>query len=261
MVRLVEMGLELCQLLVIAWLLQLLMFEGTGVHLAFRLGVIAALLAGVVKSQCWFVLLALQASLFLREPRRPEVFFGVVPMVFCVTVIAIVAYTCLGRPFRIRVSSWIVKWLRDATAMGSSKPEGLAIAERSSSWTWFAVTQLLTWIAVAFVAIVLLGRLPISSAMRSEWLKSSMENESMVWPGAGLLVLAVLLIVVFMEAGWRQMTGAQARLYLRSSLMLYHYRDLRMIVLKRLKLKRAAVSTAAAQKRLSRRDIDAPPRN
>jgi len=255
-VRLIETVLDVCQLLVIGLLLQLLLFEGTEVYWMLRLGVIAALLAGVVKSQGWFVLLALQASLFLREPRRPDVVIGLVPVAFCVTVIAIMAYTYLGRSFRRRVSGWIIEQVRAATGFRGGTEESLVGVEASTSWGRFAVMQLLTWLVVVVVAMVALRRMPISNSMRGEWLKSSIENDYTVWPGASLLVVAVLLIVIFMEAGWRQMTAAQARIYMRSSFMLYHYRDLRMIVLKRLKMKRNAASAAAVKKRLAERAID-----
>jgi len=255
-VRLIETVLDVCQLLVIGLLLQLLLFEGTEVYWMLRLGVIAALLAGVVKSQGWFVLLALQASLFLREPRRPDVVIGLVPVAFCVTVIAIMAYTYLGRSFRRRVSGWIIEQVRAATGFRGGTEESLVGVEASTSWGRFAVMQLLTWLVVVVVARVALRRMPISNSMRGEWLQSSIENDYTVWPGASLLVVAVLLIVIFMEAGWRQMTAAQARIYMRSSFMLYHYRDLRMIVLKRLKMKRSAASAAAVKKRLTERAID-----
>lgn len=254
--RLIETVLDVCQLLVIGLLLQLLLFEGTEVYWMLRLGVIAALLAGVVKSQGWFVLLALQASLFLREPRRPDVVIGLVPVAFCVTVIAIMAYTYLGRSFRRRVSGWIIEQVRAATGFRGGTEESLVGVEASTSWGRFAVMQLLTWLVVVVVARVALRRMPISNSMRGEWLQSSIENDYTVWPGASLLVVAVLLIVIFMEAGWRQMTAAQARIYMRSSFMLYHYRDLRMIVLKRLKMKRSAASAAAVKKRLTERAID-----
>ncbi len=254
--RLVETVLDACQLLLIGLLLQLLLFEGTEVYWVLRLGVIAALLAAVVKSQGWFVLLALQASLFLREPRRADVAMGLVPVAFCVTVLAIMAYTYLGRSFRSRVSGWIIDQMRATPGLGHRQDETVWPSATASSWGRFAVVQLLTWLVVVVVAMVALRRMPISNSMRAEWLKSSIENDYTAWPGASLLVVAVLLVVVFMEAGWRQMTAAQARLYMRSSFMLYHYRDLRMIVLRSLKLRRGAVSAAAAKKRLTERAVD-----
>ena len=264
--RLIETVLNAGQLLLIGLLLQLLLFEGTEVYWLLRLGVIATLLAAVVKSQGWFVLLALQASLFLREPRRPDVVLGLVPLLFCVTVLAIMAYTYLGRSFRSRISVWIVEQVRGAVGLQGSQQSRPNQVAAAATWVRFSVTQLLSWLVVVVVAMMALRRLPISNSMRVEWLKSSMANEAEFWPGASLLVVAVLLVVVLTELGWRQMTAAQARIYMRSSFMLYHYRDLRMVVFRRLKMQRSAASNAAnsaansaAKKRLAERAMDAAP--
>lgn len=251
--------------MLIGLLLELLLFEGTEVIWLIRLGVIAALLAGVLKSQGWFVLLALQCSLFLREPRRTEMYFGVAPLLFCLTVLAIIAYAYLGRSFRTRLSVWIVEQLRPLLGMKIA-PAGTTLignqAEVSPAWYWmkFIAIQFMSWFMVISLTMVALQRLPLTASMRSEWLRSSIENEFTAWPGATLLVVAGFLVVIFMEAGWRQMTAAQASSYLRGSFMLYHYSELRMIVLRRLKLKRVAASDASATKQLTKRAIDAPPR-
>ncbi len=249
--------IELGQLSVIGLFLELLLFEGTEVIWLIRLGVIAALLAGILKSQGWFVLLALQASLFLREPRRSEMYFGVMPVLFCVTVLAIIAYSYLGRSFRMRLSDWLVGQLRTAFSGIENLKRKAEQESAESHWMWFSGTRLLVWFVLVSVLMIVLRRLPLTVSMRSEWLRSSIENDLTVWPGASLLVVAILLIVVFREMAWRQMSAAQASLYMKSTFMLYHYRDLRMIVLRRLKLKRAAVGTSVDSKLLVERSIEA----
>ncbi len=113
---------------------------------------------------------------------------------------------------------------------------------------------------IVLVAMLALLRLPISATARSNWLRNAMENDFTVWPGATLLVLSLLLVIVFMEAGWRQMTGAQASLYMRSSFVLDHYRDLRMIVVRRLKSNAKLVSGRGTRKQLVERVSDVPPK-
>jgi len=243
-------------------LLDLLLFEGVEVVGLVRLGVIAAVLVGVLKSHGWLVLLALQVSLFSREPRRTEMMLGLVPWLYGLTSMGLVAYAYLGKPFRNRVSKWIVMQalfalgMEERTASGSSGPQA-----PSSIWIRFVAIQFLVWMVVTFVAMLALLRLPISATVRSEWLRSAIENDFTVWPGATLLVLTLLLVIVFMEAGWRQMTGAQAKLYMRSSFVIDHYRDLRMIVLRRLKKSKKLASTGVSQKQLVERAVNTPPKH
>jgi hypothetical protein len=104
-----------------------------------------------------------------------------------------------------------------------------------------------------FVSMLALLRLPISSTVRSEWLRSAIEDDFIVWPGATLLVITLLLVIVFREVGWRQMTTAQARLYSRSSLVLDHYRDLRMIVMRQIKKYKKPARPLVPQKQLVER--------
>ncbi len=249
------------QLLGLGLLLDMLLFEGTQVMGLVRMSAIAALLFAVLNSQGWLVLLALQASLFLREPHRPEMMFGFVPGLYSLTSIGIVAYTYLGQSFRNRVSKWLVMQILIATggaepiAVQSSQPqnprlEGLRLA----------AIQFGVWMTIIVVAMLALMRLPISAGARSEWLRSAIENDFTIWPGATLLVLSLLLVIVFAEAGWRQMTVAQASLYLRSAIVLDHYWDLRMIVLRRLKKKRALVDANTPKKQLLERVVDVPPK-
>ncbi len=254
------MFIELCQLLVIGLFLELLLFEGTEVIWLIRLGVIAALLAGILKSQGWFVLLALQASLFLREPRRSEMYFGVVPVLFCVTVLAIIAYTYLGRSFRMRLSEWLVGQLRPVFSAMENLKRTSEQESAETHWMLFSGARLFVWFVLVVVMMILLQRLPLTVSMRSEWLRSSIENDLTVWPGASLLVVAIMLVVVFREMAWRQMSAAQASLYMKSSFMLYHYRDLRMIVLRRLKLKRAGLSTSVDKRTLVKRSSESEAR-
>ena len=257
----IGVGIEFCQLMVIGLLLELLLFEGTEVIWLIRLSVIAALLAGILKSQGWFVLLALQCSLFIREPRRTEMYFGIAPLLFVVTALAIIAYSYWGRSVRTRISAWIIELLQAREEITPTVTvDGQEKASSSQYWLKFFGIQLVSWLVIVCAMMVTLQRLPLSANMRSEWFRSSVENEFTAWPGATLLVVALLIVVIFMEAGWRQMTSAQARAYLRSSFVLYHYRDLRMIVLRRLKLKRSAANPAITKKSLAIRNLDAPPK-
>jgi hypothetical protein len=252
---------DLAQLLVLGLLLDLLLFEGIEVLGLVRMVVIVAVLVGVLKSHGWLVLFALQASLFMREPSRPEMVLGIVPWLYGLTSICLIAYAYLGRPFRNSVSKWLVTEILLAIGIEERTDSESARSRGSvSNWIRFVAIQFLAWMVIVLVAMLALLRLPISATARSNWLRNAMENENTVWPGATLLVLSLLLVIVFMEAGWRQMTGAQASLYLRSSFVLDHYRDLRMIVVRRLKSNAKLVSGSGTRKQLVERVSDVPPK-
>ena len=250
------------QLLAVGLLLDVLLFEGTEIIGMVRLAAIAALLIGVLKSQGWLVLLALQASLFFREPQRAEMVFGLVPWLYSLTSLGIVAYTYLGQPFRKRVSKWLV--MQAMLALGGAEPTAAQSSQPPSllpdGLKW-VVIQFCAWMTITLIAMLALLRLPISAGARSKWLRSAIENDFTIWPGATLLVLSLLLVIVFREAAWRQMTVAQANLYLRCSFTLDHYRDLNMIVMRRLKNKRVSMSTSAAKQQLVERVAEVPPKS
>jgi hypothetical protein len=251
---------DLAQLLVMGLLLDVLLFGGVEVFGLVRLGVIAALLVSVLKSHGWLILFALQASLFAREPRRPEMMLGLVPWLYVITSVCLVAYACLGKSFRSRVSKWLVTQVLLVLGIERTVAEPSPPHSSSSSWVPFFAIQFMVWVVIVSVAMLALLQLPVTAAARSEWLRHAIENDSTIWPGATLLVLSLLLVIVFMEAGWRQMTGAQARLYLRSSFVVQIYGDLRMIVVRRLKMHKKLASAGLPQKQLIERVADTSPK-
>jgi hypothetical protein len=252
--ELLILAAEIVQLLGVGLVLDWLLFGGVAVVGLIRLGVVSAVLVGMLKSQGWLVLLAVQVSLFSREPGRPEMIIGIVPWLFGLASICIVAYAYLGKPFRTSVSRWMATQLLFAIGLGDPTAATNSMPQTSkSNWVRFVTMQLLMWMVVIFVAMLALSRLPISVAVRSEWLRSAIENDFIVWPGASLLAITLLLVIVFREAAWRQMTGAQARLYLRTSFVLDHYRDLRMIVMRQLKKNKKLANNNIPQKQLVER--------
>ncbi len=113
----------------------MLIFEGTEISALIRLGAVSALLVAVIKAQGWLVLFALQTSLFLREPSRPEMEFGLVPWIYGTVSLAIVGYSYLGSSFRNRVSHWIIEQTMFALgvdARADAKP--LQTEAPDSSW-------------------------------------------------------------------------------------------------------------------------------
>lgn len=253
-VELLVLAADLAQLFMVGIVLDCLLFEGLEVPGFIRLGIVALVLVGMLKSQGWLVLFALQVSLLSREPGRSDMSLGLIPWLFSLTTICIVAYAYLGTTFRNRISKWVVMQALFACGLDDQTQPNTTEAQASSpNWLPFIAVQLVMWMVLIFVSMLALLRLPISSTVRSEWLRSAIENDFIIWPGATLLVITLLLVIVFREVGWRQMTNAQARLYLRSSLVLDHYRDLRMIVMRQIKKNRKQASTLVPHKQLVER--------
>ena len=118
---------------------------------------------------------------------------------------------------------------------------------------------LLAFRALMLVVVVLLSmlvftHLPIFSSGREQWWQLSVSSGLTLWPGPTILVLALALIVVAWQNEWRQITPAQARLMLRSTFLSLHYRDLKMVVMRRLRLSKSG----AAQQSLGRPAVTLP---
>lgn len=253
---------DLVQMFVVGLLLDVLLFSGTEVSGLIRLGVVAAVMIAVIKTQGWLVLLVLQASLFFSEPRRPDMVLGLTPWLYSLSSLCLIAYVYLGKSFRKRMSQWLAMQALFGLGVEEQAPQQSSSPQESpSSWIQFVSIQVLLLLGLTFVAMLALLRLPISSTARSEWFRHAIENDFTVWPGATLLVLTLLLIIVFMETSWRQMTTPQAKLYLRSAFFLEHYKDLRMVVVRRLKNKRKLAGNSQSKKLLVERTADPSPKS
>ncbi len=261
-------ALEWIQLLMVGLLLDLLLFSGTEAAGLVRLGSIAALLVGVIKGQGWLLVLALQLSLALRESKQTEANLSLGALLYCATALTLIIYTSAGRAFR----SWLAQQITELIVTTFEIPARIVekqnitpvgtdpTAERIG-WIKFIAIRFVAVVALTSIAMLLMQRLPITNVTRLEWLKSSIANNYMIWPGATMVVIAILLVVLFSEMSWRQMTKGQGRVYLRSTFLIGHLGELRMIAIRRFKAKRAQESVEAMQKRLTERVIDAPPKD
>jgi hypothetical protein len=225
----------------LAWLL----LANTEASLTWRIIVTGGMVIAVWRSLAWLVLLAIQLNSFLREPPQPNTYPGFDTAVACVVVLLLLAYTCSFHTTRRQLQFLLAKlldWFVDPS--GARKRLALEDSSARDKPTFDVQTFMLTvrgfkMVAVVLISMILFGTLPILPGAREEWWQRSMANGLTLWPGPALFLVGVACVVLFSQSEWRQISPAQARLYLRSVFVQFHYRDLRMILLRRQKAARA----------------------
>ncbi len=201
------------------------------------------------------VLMAVQADLFIREGRRFETLNSSGGFIYVFIVVAVLMLVARNRLLLKQIAkgsvSGLVKNLLAATpattvAQESAMPE--AIVARMVGATLRGLAMLLGCVTAARF---LLSLLP--TQIRTEDLRQIVNGDPSLSIGVLLIVSIVAAWVVASEVSWRQLSTAQARVYLRSVFMKIHYRDLRMIVVRRIKLrqqrateKKKSVATSAS---------------
>ena len=221
------------QLLAVGVLFDYLLFSGFAISVWLRLIAIVLLLGATWKFTGWVLLLAIQVSLFLGELSHREIVDEVNVIVYCCATLALVAYVNSGWLSPGKIGRWLPFILyprRDPDADNSGS------GDHREAGPWFRVVPYITWLAVSIlVSVFLMVCLPIWGSTELALYRRSVESQQTLWPGPLLVVSAVGLVVVVREMAWRQITSAEARLYLRSAFMLAHHGDLRAIVMHRIK--------------------------
>lgn len=245
------LAVDAIQIAFVACLLIWLLLADVEVSLTWKALVLAGLVTAVWRSMGWIVLLAVQLSLLVREPSRPDIFPGIDAAIICVLVLFLVAYSSSLHTTRRDLRSWIGTILH-----WSNKPRGgragSGLSVRASKdrpsfdeHTLSLLTRSVKLLAVVLIAMLVFANLPIFSGVREQWWERSMANERTLWPGPNIFLLALVCVVLFSQSEWRQISPAQARLYVRTVFVGYHYRDLRMIILRRLKTARMRSATVS----------------
>ncbi|MGN6547940.1 MAG: hypothetical protein ACTHK7_23100 [Aureliella sp.] len=239
--QMAALAADLIQLALAGFLLDFLLFDGTNVGLLPRMIALAGLLLTTLRSLGWPVLMAVQLSFLIREPSHRDMLHGMHSLIVTLATIGMVAYASsfktTRRQFRHLVAAIVHAAVHgDRTDLASRlwTPPYRALAIRIG-----------ILVAVVLVSMLVFVELPIAAAVRQRWWQKSLANGLVLWPGPGVLILALALIVVFWHIEWHPASRAQARLYLRSVFLRSHYRDLKMIVMRRLKAARNAQSESS----------------
>ncbi len=237
---------DILQFCAITVVLGMLLFADTSVSLTVQLLTTAVLLWGALRWGGWVVLVAIQVSLFFREPGGSQMNPGWEAFLYCVISLLIIALVSHSPSIRRQASRWFANQmtmlvcqqsLQDQSS-GRSESTNQALENDPADRILYPM-QWMVLLGTVLLAILLMRWLPITSSLRLQWLERSVANAYMLWPGASLVVLVIGLLVTVREAAWRQMTTGQARLYLCCSFVLGHFPDLKMVVLRRQKFNRS----------------------
>ena len=238
---------------VIASAAGLLFLVAPDIGLPIRIFMIAIVLLSLRFWGGVLVLVAVQADLFFREPKRGDAFSGLVGLLTVFLILSLLMFinrnrNLLQQAAKRPISSFIatvVAVLRGEVTFDSGK----AVRE-IPRMIGAAIRGVAILMGTVFVSRILLGKFPTPQTFNQN-LRDWMINDDFIRGWAFLLASMVALWIVCSEVAWRQMTRDQARIYLRSVLLLSHHADLRMIVRGRLKSRRQAAR--------ERKDVDATP--
>jgi hypothetical protein len=137
------------------------------------------------------------------------------------------------------LASTILFWWRSRMEVVIDKIEQaicLIRNEESVTWNTFSqdcVRNLLLkglWMLVLVAtSVLLLVNSPFGGGY-DRWMKWTMDQRQVLWPGATLIVLILGAAIVLNEWSKRQINSMQARLWLRSDRIRLHYKDLMRVM-------------------------------
>ncbi len=238
---------------VIAFVAGFMFLVAPDLNLLLRIFMIAIVLLSLRFWGGVLVLVAVQADLFFRETKHGDAFSGLVGILTVFLILTLLMFinrnrSLLQRAAKRPIAAFFTTFgavLRGEMVFDSGKaireiPQILGAAIRGSA----------ILMGTIFVSRILLSSLPTPQTFNQN-LRAWMTNEAFI-PGCSLLLGSIVALwIMFNETAWRQMTREQARIYLRSVLLLSHHADLRMIVRGRLKSRRQVAR--------QRKDVDAAP--
>ena len=239
--------LQISVFVVVAALLMLLAPEAPW---SLRLLIIALVMLTLKRWGGVLVLMLVQGDLVLREGRDMAILNGSGGVLFVLVVIAVLMFVARQRELlqQIARSSLLQvarEFLNSGEAPAESPKEFSVPAGRIFSSALRGITLLFGCVVVARVV---LGTLPTNREVTTE-LRDYIDVDPSLTAGAMLVVSVFAVWIAVSEVSWRQMTAAQARMYLRSAFLKSHYADLRMIVRKRLKVRQQRLTAAKAKAR------------
>ncbi len=239
-----------------AWLIQhglliivlcTLLFSRTPLTLFWTLVASSVLLLLASQVGNWIVLLALQVSLIIREPRYRVLELNFDHIVFVFVALAVLIYLGRLQSLSRRVQYWLATSCqrlfdiefsrslrqyelglqRSSTSLAANSPN-----ESTTRWFW---TGWLRAAVIVFLASMIFMQLPMHAGARQAWWDRSVSASMQFWPGPNVLIAGIALWILLSVASFRIITPAQARLWMRSNYLTYYFSDLRNIVRYRMK--------------------------
>lgn len=239
--------LQVSVFVVVAALLMLLAPEAPW---SIRLLIIALVMLTLKRWGGVLVLILVQGDLVLREGREMAILNGSGGVVFVLVVMTVLMFVARQRELLQQIArSSLIQVAREFLAHGevpaeTSKEFVVPVARIFSS----ALRGITLLFGCIVISRVLLGMLPTNREVTSG-LRDFLDVDPGLTTGALLIVCLFAVWIAVSEVSWRQMTAAQARMYLRSAFLKLHYADLRMIVRRRLKARQQRLAAAKTKSR------------
>ncbi|MCC6511791.1 MAG: hypothetical protein IT423_22005, partial [Pirellulaceae bacterium] len=104
--------------------------------------------------------------------------------------------------------------------------------------TFHLIGRAFRLLILVLLATFAFAQLPINPIRRTQWWDRSLEMDGTLWPGPTVFMLAAFGLVILSIGQWRAQTRAQAGLFVKSSYVLYHYRELKSILVRQQKQSR-----------------------
>jgi hypothetical protein len=217
---------------------------------SIRLLIIALVMLTLKRWGGVLVLMLVQGDLVLREGRDMAILNGSGGVLFVLVVLAVLMFVARQRELlqQIARSSLLQvarEFLNSSDGPAESPKEFSIPAGRIFSSVLRGITLMFGCVVIARVV---LGMLPTNREVTSG-LRDYIDVDPSLTAGAMLIVCLFAVWIAVSEVSWRQMTTAQARMYLRSAFLKLHYADLRMIVRRRLKVRQQRLAAAKAKSR------------
>ncbi len=247
-----EWLINITHLVVIGLVLWPLLFIESTILFPFQLSLLAALLIAVLSSNSLCVFLALQFSLFFREPRNLDVMEGITAIAYATISIALLMYVSRFRLLREKLVAKPKQQIRIgprghaiASAAGTNSMERMHMPS-ITSWVLRQLSRAIILAVLAQLVIVLppFARNTYLNVQRSSVIESSIVYTTWFW----IAILAIVIVAV--EMAWRKLTSQQARLYVRAVVANHYFRDLRAITrLRRTRHKNRWIATKLRSER------------
>jgi hypothetical protein len=203
------------------------------------------------------VLVLVQCDLLLREGLEFPTLTGSGGILFVLTVISVLMFVARQRMLLQQIASNSVFSLAReffsptdyaSTLSSAGEPEP---GPQSANGALRIISSALRGVTLLFVCVIVARALLLMVPRNRELtgrLRELVNLDPAMWAATGLLVSLAAIWIVFSEISWRQLTAAQARMYLRSTFVKAHYRDLRMIVMRRINMRKKQLSDARTRK-------------
>lgn len=226
--------------------------------LSIRLLVIALALLTLKRWGGVLVLLLVQADLYFRESQRQSALSGLEGIAFVTIVLLILMFVARQQRSLQQMTHRSVIRIAKNLLVSSQRTDPRPESVGSSAARLQRLTAVFQGLALLFCCVasarILLTLIPQNREF-TENLRELVHADPSLTAGALIFVGVIAFWIVASEISWRQLSPAQARVYLRSIFLKIHYGDLRMIVTRRLKLRMKEIAAGKSRRKNAARPL------